>query len=364
MSSSKSFNIGSVNFDGIFLDREKFTSLEEYIRGNKCSVVYEDVLLFVSSEDNIDKDRLESFFLKNGQLFSVNQSHITEYQEESYIDINRFKSYVDKISKTEEIPFAVKIKIKNDSRFKNTFLFDADVDDGDFDFISKLGYLNQPLTSFNCLARFYGNDQFNNVAITRLESGKLKVIDFTPDKTIPLTNQELKKHQEKKKLTPPERGFSIVGKNWHRSGAVLFHDKEKNLCILQGQDEGTYFGVELPKFVKTVQEAFDVLVPEEIAGKEYVRQGEWFMVPVKKSEVPKIDDCAACHNQFMYLPLEDSTSNKHTISSCDIRVAKNGLIYADYPIVSHNEHESITAKGWNTFYKNTALRSFSQEGVD
>lgn len=227
-----------------------------------------------------------------------------------------------------------------------------------------------PIISFDCLKMFYPNKK----AMSLLCNEKIKILDYTCDEKIPLTQDERDRlnldrsfqsdRQEAVTLKRPKPGFSIVGGNWHRSGTVLLHDEENDIYILQGQDEGTYFGVELPNKVSTVNEAFNALIPKEAKGKKFRRQGEWFMVPVHEKHVPKIEDCIACSFDRINLPIEDAYSNIHEIYSSDIRIDKHGTIYAFAPSVCHNEHQSITSAVWNVFYKNTALRSFSAEGVD
>ena len=55
-------------------------------------------------------------------------------------------------------------------------------------------------------------------------------------------------------------------------------------CFLSSMDGQNYFLTELPKPAKTVQAAFDMLRPglaQGEEGKDYLRQGEWFFIPVK-----------------------------------------------------------------------------------
>ena len=51
--------------------------------------------------------------------------------------------------------------------------------------------------------------------------------------------------------------------------------------FLSGMDSDRYFISELPYAVKTCAEAYDALVPAEVRGKDYVRQGEWFAIPAE-----------------------------------------------------------------------------------
>jgi hypothetical protein len=139
---------------------------------------------------------------------------------------------------------------------------------------------------------------------------------------------------------------------------------------LFGQDEGTYFGCELPPYAvrpTTVADAFQLLTPVKARNKVGVqRQGEWFSVPTIEEKVPSLDKCLASNNCCLNLPVAHPDSHLHEIQSVDIRLAKDGVIYALDPVVKHNagEHEDLVAQGWVMFACNTAVQSFSVEGVD
>jgi len=250
-----------------------------------------------------------------------------------------------------------------------------------------------PMTSFKCLSRFFKPSE----GVSRIESGKCIVVDYTPDRKIPLTAGEkkvLRANKEKyltsrelsfkktppttflKTIMPPEPGFTLMhggfrnwsdfGNDWgwHRAGAILLQDQERDMCILLGQDEGTYFGTELPSMVNTIKSAFDVLIPKEVNKQsDYLRQGEWFMVAVKEKDVPDIGTCLASGDEIT-LPVESEDSNFHEISSEQNLIGPDGRIFSKDPLVCHTEHASMSGKGWYTFYRNTALRSFSEQGVD
>lgn len=236
---------------------------------------------------------------------------------------------------------------------------------------------NHPTISFACLGQFYGFDE--TVAADKISkkiaSGELKIIDFSADESIELNSKELKKIEVAKRqnqaIKPPQKGFTLVGDKWHKPAAVVLHDTKKNWCILVGQDEGTYFGVELPKLVKTLAEGFDILMPNDARGKEFYRQGEWFFIKVPVKTVPEIRDCVGYNHRLneedvsFKLPIETEDSNIHSVSCSEFRVAQGGEVYVRNPYVEHNDHSALgTPDGWYIYRKNTALRSYSQEGVD
>jgi hypothetical protein len=225
-----------------------------------------------------------------------------------------------------------------------------------------------PVCSFQCLGQFYKGGE--KAALKRLAEGELVLLDYTPEETIPLTKQELKHFNgNMRKLNPPDLGFSLVNYSWHKSGFVLFHDTKEMQCILMGQDEGTYFGVQLPEIVSSVSEALEILVPPEVRGKRYARQGEWFIVEVKDKDLPAIGDRVCNFFDSMgdiVLPLDHEKSNRHRINCDEGFVGKDGRIYAMSPSLEHDEHKKVEFDclpgTYCTFYKNTAVRSFSQEG--
>lgn len=291
----------------------------------------------------------------------------------------------------------VSVVVPNRTRhrgYKFLAILNADEEDnGHFDshkslvsFCNDAGIGPMPTVSYRCLSQFYhGRD---DRVVDGIKSGKLVLLDFSPDETIPLTAKdraELRKnkrsslpHQASDCLRPPKHGFSVVGvvanARWHRSGSCLFHDQTLDRYLLLGQDEGTYFGCELAGPAKTLQAAYDSLVPAEAKGKRYTRQGEWFMVPVPEGDVPPTVDCVlqfdkaavsgTCATSAVFLPLESVDGNRHSLWTADGRVGKDGRVYALDPEITHTDHEALSASGWYTFYRNTALRSVSTEGVD
>lgn len=166
-------------------------------------------------------------------------------------------------------------------------------------------------------------------------------------------------------------GFTLIngpnGKRYHRPSTVLIKDTRKNgKSYILGQDEDTYFGCELPTHPRNVEGALKSLAPKSIRNKldTIKRQGEWYVVPVNKNQVPKIENCIVTSSDEIALPIMDADSNRHMIDSRDIRVDKNGNIFAHNGSIVHDQHVDIKYTGWHKFIQNTALRSFSEEGVD
>jgi len=104
----------------------------------------------------------------------------------------------------------------------------------------------------------------------------------------------------------------------------------------------------LPKKVSSIKSAFLSLVPKEVLGKYYTRQGEWFAVEADMSEIPDFKD-----------RLFEFGNSKSKFSNVN---------YGHLPIQdkdSNNQHaDVIFRKIWYALYCNKAVRSVSIEGVD
>jgi hypothetical protein len=292
------------------------------------------------------------------------------------------------------------VRHKDNKGFTNIVLVNGDEDSQYLNDLREIVECGFPTISFACLRRFYSKGD----AIQRVIDNKLRVLDYTPDQTRPLTaaqkrslkgskavelqrKKQLAYEKKIEKLTPPEFGFSLVGQRgseqWHRSGFVLFADTEHAstkavgaglMHIILGIDEDTYFGCELPCECDTVEEALLSLTPESLQGrKDIVRQGEWFIVPVKASEVPEEKDSLLLFESngddwsdeegIVFMPIDDIDSNRHWLHG-EGRVSKDGKLFVRDPVLMHEEHEEASVVGWATFEKNIAVRSFSEQGVD
>lgn len=98
----------------------------------------------------------------------------------------------------------------------------------------------------------------------------IEIVDRESDKYIPRTRKD------------PETG-ELIEYEEHRLGAAVikFENKHYLSSIDDGaKGQGGYFLVELPERARDVENAFDLLFPEEMDQRcPYVRQGEFFFVP-------------------------------------------------------------------------------------
>ncbi len=168
---------------------------------------------------------------------------------------------------------------------------------------------------------------------------------------------------------------NIVAKSYHRIGAVILEQDKKHFVC--GMDEGSYFISLLPKKVKTVQEAFEVLKPKKVrelekaAGDptsilnslEILRQGEWFFIPMLTMTIKEKD-----FQKSAALPSADSSSNQHICT----RLKKIGKRYFVKGIIRHRnprtnrraDHKPLNL-GYDVLYEaicNTAKGNWNASG--
>jgi hypothetical protein len=272
-------------------------------------------------------------------------------------------------------------KIKSDTYF--TLLLNADTRDNDVDapvehIVGCIENIGFPSISFECLRRFYGKAKIQDVC-KRLVNGSIELIDYTSDHILPLSTQEkkivYKYDQDEGGLLPTKPGYTLIpyagDMVWHSPSTVLFYDHKYKFTMLLGMDEDSYFGVELKDNPKTVQAAYNSLIPKLCRGVDGVkRQGEWFAKPEKASDIPDITECCITiddtNGDCIALNRDNKDSAKHYLF-CDEARVKDNTIYAYNPTLSHEneEHADLDLDNrWYTFHRNTAVRSFSVQGVD
>lgn len=194
----------------------------------------------------------------------------------------------------------------------------------------------------------------------------LDIIDYIPDEFKDLTKKE-KSVRNKSKLKPPV-GYNLLKRSggyvWHRIGTVLFYDSKTKKTYLLGRDDDQYFGCELAGNPKTIEDAYLDLQPKEVRGKAFKRQGEWFGIEYTDKEIEKIGITKyMTHCTGIDLPNEEG-GNEHNVYSVIMGVDNKGRVYFYRGGLTHSEHPDLRFDQWITFYKNTAVRSVSTDGVD
>lgn len=177
--------------------------------------------------------------------------------------------------------------------------------------------------------------------------------------------------------------FTLLDKDTERVDTRQYKDKDGNThqveerrpdsCVitqdkryfLSSMDNWRYFIVELPSPCQTCPQAFDMLIPPQVKGKEYQRQGEWFVIP---SEVPQTFFFTTAREMYRYmahdytLPHKDS-GNPHTATrGCTIE----GIHYVSGQI-HHPEHRMLRLSQSDNpqifqAWENTALGAWSAKG--
>lgn len=144
----------------------------------------------------------------------------------------------------------------------------------------------------------------------------------------------------------------------------------KGKYYLSGIDGQNYFLCQLPKRVKTVDEAFKVLIPPVLRNafpEQLKRQGEWFFIQQFPFPCPNLfKDERQFYNKMernFVLPKTDERSHSHTATR-GIKIGKDIFVSGS---IRHSEHGTLhLSKADNPIiyqvFKNTARQSFSVNG--
>lgn len=219
-----------------------------------------------------------------------------------------------------------------------------------------------------------------------LDFRKIRIIDKGLEEKITRVNPFPKR--DKKGEILPESEFETV----HFTGASLFEiDGSQFLfdCDRRELEHKIFnpFLVKLPNSAKTIEEAYQVLKPKEVADAErfnrkIVRQGEWFFVAAddltnaklsKLNTTPKRIVLQAGPNRPNYAegvqlykgaPIDDQRGLRDFE---EINQARNIVKESEFYVtgtVSHagREHADLKLKGWYKAIPNTATQSFTITG--
>ncbi len=202
----------------------------------------------------------------------------------------------------------------------------------------------------------------------KLDLAQIKVIDMTQDTSdnAYATGKNEKRFRDFEKNIPQGASYyeykdddgKIREKSYHRAGSMLM--KCEGASYICGQDEDTYFVSKLKTNPKNVTDAFKSLKPrrlndwEKKTGKIAVRQGEWFFIPLEGVTATKM--------RRHSLPVNQTGGHKHMVEKYE---ESEGRHYC-MGDVNHDEHATLELEK-DVLYEavqNTALDSWSQEGVD
>jgi len=326
------------------------TPFEEFLKTGKTNAVVGDLRLVAAEEG----------------IVSINKIGVLTYSQGSgYVDFNQFNAHTE-----------------DGVIIGNHALIDGEND---------LNTYGLPTFSPTILYRLLnaGKTPCRNVMAYFAKKKGLTVVDLTEDYQSTPTKEILqayKKESKKKGFSlaafnskfadqAPQRGTTLITQFdtviWHSSPTILFACGDRS--FIMGQDEGSYFGCELKDNPTTILEAYESLKPAAARGRDdWIRQGEWFAVPVNQTEVPSLynnPEVVASSDDGDYsiaLPRENEESNIHTLNGNFI-FTRSGRLLVRHFSLDHDDHGTIYGKNsltWYELHKNTAVSSYSVRGVD
>lgn len=136
---------------------------------------------------------------------------------------------------------------------------------------------------------------------------------------------------------------------------VCQHAPETTTAFLVGIDESSHFISQLPELATSVEEAHEILKPEPL-GDNYLRQGEWFFVPVTDPLVVEDLDDRLRRSLNRRGSAAFGEMERHS-SHQGIAVTAYGGRYAIGPIVDTRKghHKLLMLDGWHKVMRNTEV---------
>jgi hypothetical protein len=387
--------------------RKRYVKLEEQMKGNDSMRTYKTIIAAIKQDQKEFKAHDIKFFeldlstdpddnefdvwyckyIYNGNVYSLEGCQFDTEDE-----------FVEKLKHEGNTPKGFE--------YKKTFILDADVED-------PVVIENSISISYNLLGRLLGypskyND-FTDVEeidkkvkeglVKQIKAGEtIRLIDYITDSSVDMSGVKTKKEIDKilsqgytldsyDRISYDEKRYNQLTYPAHRAGAALiavdiFDNVQKEHVgtkyFLMGFDDGQYFGVELPATFngKTLKAAYKALQPPEVQkAKDWERQGEWFFVPLDK--MPEVKPhmirmnprscCTDSAGLAFRLPVDDEYSNWHEICCRDLIIGRDEYYVLTPMACDHSEHdviEFLEPEKWVAVYKNTAVQSLSQNGVD
>ncbi len=164
---------------------------------------------------------------------------------------------------------------------------------------------------------------------------------------------------------PPETVYSFDDKpkgkqDFDRVKVALTADVPgSKMYFLVGFDEDYCFISRLPKKATTVKEAHEILMPPEVRGKDYIRQGEYFFIPFTiPKKKGKIDTCAD-NNIAGYYSTPHIADIKleyvYNDGTPNILVAGN---------IKSKRHKTIHLPCVHIVYRNTEIKNNNSKYID
>jgi hypothetical protein len=175
------------------------------------------------------------------------------------------------------------------------------------------------------------------------------------------------------RISPDEfnRLSTAEQENWlphveHRPESAILTVGDK--YYLSSMDGENYFLAELPEPTHSVDDAFDMLVPNEVKGREYKRQGEWFFIKVADGDEAK--RLYELMDRDFVFPVKGDARNRHIATrGCvlDGRILVSGRILHRRSWGGRGDHRMLrlsTLANLEIFqaFENRAVNSWSASG--
>ncbi len=127
-----------------------------------------------------------------------------------------------------------------------------------------------------------------------------------------------------------------------RPSACVF--KANGKYYISSMDNSNYFISQLPRKAKSVQDAFNMLLPKECKGKRYERQGEFFFIPssLTTKDIPFIVKQARLKNK------REGQAPHHYVTEAGFTL--NGKVYAR-GTVRHSQGDHTMLKLGNVWHE-------------
>lgn len=215
------------------------------------------------------------------------------------------------------------------------------------------------------LSRYVQMIPFNVFTEAGLDLTQIEILQRGPEKTV--TRIE-------------ERYNNKTGKNdkidvkVHFTGASLFQVESKLFLFDIDQREIKHkifnaFLVELIKPVKTIEDAYQSLKPQEVVdaeknGLKVIRQGEWFFIPVKGEFEPVMHNPRWGNDKgkLVAMPLELRAGQNRPNRVTQHAKRGNETLVTGQATHSGREHAALNLKGWFKAVPNTSVQSFTITG--
>lgn len=136
--------------------------------------------------------------------------------------------------------------------------------------------------------------------------------------------------------------------------------------FLLGYDERDLFMAQLPAAAAatTVLDAHRVLFNKSVPKDDYIRQGEWFFVPVDRFKAAELN------KPMVAIARKRPISPRGNPHRCDELISYPARELGQMPemyargAVTHPDHATIRLKGWHRIYSNTEDRSSNARWID